>query len=108
MNETTTETKTKPTRADVLAYIASLKTWLTQEHGAEADEAREGVLRLATRDHGDVGDEKPGQEDLAEAGRVGRSIRAQFPTLRATRDVIDEWVDLDISGIAPVTEAKND
>ena len=94
----------RPARADVLACLASLRTWFDQERGAEEEEAREGVIRLATRDHGDVGDEVAGQADTREAGRVARALRAKFPALRITHEAVDEWVNLDIAGIAPSGE----
>jgi hypothetical protein len=49
---------------------------------------------LRSREHGDVGDEEPGKEDIAEANRLIKLLReAGF---KPRGEVIDEWVDVTI------------
>ena len=53
-------------------------------------------VSLSTREHGDVGEEEPGQEDIDEARRILRAVNASSE-FKATADVCDEWVSIEIT-----------
>lgn len=81
-----------PGYGEVLEFVRGLRTWLTPE-----GQARQGEpLTFSTRDHGDVGEESPGREDIAEARRIAVAIRKQFPSANVELDVVDEWVSVHV------------
>jgi hypothetical protein len=45
---------------------------------------------LTSREYGSTGEETPGVEDIREANRITRELRAAGFTV--TADVVDEWV----------------
>jgi hypothetical protein len=72
---------------DVIAFVRGLHTYM--------DVSRQGdELTIDTRDHGDVGEGRPGKEDLAEGRRVAVQLRERFPDLKVELDRIDEWVTI--------------
>lgn len=74
------------------SIVAQSRTFLYLE---EDDPDR---LYYTTRDHGNVGDETPGAEDIAEARRVRSAVKAAMgDSITVTIEVIDEWVGLTIS-----------
>lgn len=60
------------------------------------DDETEGFLSFETRENGDVGEEQPGEADIAEARRLGREIVQKFPELGCALDTCDEWVSLNV------------
>jgi len=53
-----------------------------------------GYVSFATRENGSVGDEEPGEEDLAEAERIQRLLLDRYNDIDVEIGVADEWVDI--------------
>jgi hypothetical protein len=68
----------------VVAHIES-RSWFTYD-GISA-----GVLSFSTREHGNVGDEEPGEEDIRKAHQVAGEIRERFPVRNIEISSVDEW-----------------
>jgi hypothetical protein len=75
-----------------------IKKLVKQESWFSLDDDDDDYLLFATRDHGDVGDEEPGIEDIREGQRVGRLIRDRFwDVVEVELEIVDEWVHLNIT-----------
>lgn len=75
-------------------------TWFDiQDQGLHID--------LSTRDNGDVGDEKPGDEDISEGKRIHRALRKKWPLssrISIDSEQVDEWSYVTISK-EPMTDS---
>lgn len=56
-------------------------------------------LAYATRENGDVGDERPGRADIVHAREMRKELEATFP-VKVEIDTCDEWVNLYIRALA--------
>jgi hypothetical protein len=63
------------------------RTWFFFEEDRDS-------FSLRSREHGDIGEEEPGKEDIDEANRLIKLLREAG--LKARGEVIDEWVDITI------------
>jgi len=79
--------------------IREIKDFIKNSARMEPEEDNVGSLLYATRDHGDVGEETPGQEDINKMKTIGRSVIQKFGTdkVKVGLEAIDEWVHLTIS-----------
>ena len=50
---------------------------------------------VTTRDHGNTGNESPGNEDIEEANRIVRILREKYPDYNFHPDIVDEWVQIE-------------
>jgi hypothetical protein len=73
---------------DVVSFIRSLRTWMDLRTDSN------GFVELATRDNGDVGDERAGAADIAEGKRVAKALREKFPDANVEFTTCDEWVSI--------------
>jgi len=90
-------------RIEAVVRLASTLTYMGAQ--IEGD-----VVRLSTRANGDVGDETPGKEDIAEGRRVARELRKAFPEARVELETVDEWVDVTVdltAGEQPMRERSS-
>ena len=62
-------------------------------------ETYENILTFSTREHGDVGEEEPGEEDIKAAHRVAGDIRHQYDVKNIEVSSVDEWVYLEFEVI---------
>jgi hypothetical protein len=76
---------------EVVAFVTSLNTWFT------CDDWDDKWVCFSTREHGDVGAERPGREDLLEGRRIHDAIDAHFGVRAKTvLDVVGEWVNVNV------------
>lgn len=59
------------------------------------EEVRDEFVSLATREHGEVGSEQPGREDIREGKRLVRILSEEFPAWHWEVTVVDEWTHVD-------------
>ena len=57
------------------------------------------MLTFSTREHGNVGEEEPGEEDIKAAHRVAGDIRHQYDVKNIEVSSVDEWVYLEFEVI---------
>lgn len=57
------------------------------------------ILTFSTREHGNVGEEEPGEEDIKAAHRVAGDIRHQYDVKNIEVSSVDEWVYLEFEVI---------
>jgi len=57
------------------------------------------TLTFSTREHGNVGEEEPGEEDIRAAHRVAGDIRHQYDVKNIEVSSVDEWVYLEFEVI---------
>ena len=77
---------------EVLKFLKSQRTWL------EDDGSDENVVIFVTRDNGDVGKEKPGKADMAEAGRLAKLVSKKFGNkVNIDVDYVDEWSHIEVT-----------
>jgi len=77
---------------DVLKFLKSQRTWL------EDDGSDENVVSFITRDNGDVGNEKPGKQDMKEAQRLAKLVKKKFGNnVDIDVDYVDEWVHIEVT-----------
>jgi len=62
-------------------------------------ETYENILTFSTREHGNVGEEEPGEEDIKAAHRVAGDIRHQYDVKNIEVSSVDEWVYLEFEVI---------
>ncbi len=62
-------------------------------------ETYENILSFSTREHGNVGEEEPGEEDIKAAHRVAGDIRHQYDVKNIEVSSVDEWVYLEFEVI---------
>jgi len=77
---------------DVKDFIKKQRTWMDLE-----DESPKHLF-YSTREHGDMGDDAPGREDLREANTLAQAVIKEFgrDTVRVDVDYVDEWTHLEI------------
>lgn len=76
---------------EVLEFLLKQRTWFQ-------DESDSNTVMFATRENGDVGEEKPGRDDQREAIRLARLVKKKFGnTIRINVDSVDEWVHIEIT-----------
>jgi hypothetical protein len=81
---------------EIKQFISTLGTWFSI-HDDGLPNPNSGV-HLTTREHGDVGDEEPGEADWEEARRVAKAVREKFgDAVKISGETIDEWTDLNIT-----------
>ena len=83
----------------VLKAIAATKTYLDIENEGDMNN-----IFLSTREHGDVGDETPGSEDIKEVQRVQKILQKKFAKddIKIMASTTDEWVNLHIQKLKPI------
>ncbi len=94
------KTTVTPTVETVKAAIG--RTWFDV-----SDE--DSFINIESRDHGDVGSETPGKEDVKEGQRLLDLLRKAFPPSKwATKfEVVDEWVTVSLR-VAPLSKVERD
>jgi len=82
-----------PTIKDVREFIQRRRTYF------DLDESTPTTLMYSTREHGDVGDERPGSEDIAEARGLRKELIEEFGagSIRVGIEPVDEWVHLTVT-----------
>ena len=63
------------------------------------DETNGNTLTFSTREHGNVEEEEPGEEDIRAAHRVAGDIRHQYDVKNIEVSSVDEWVHLEFEVI---------
>jgi len=63
------------------------------------EEADGNILTFCTREHGNVEEEEPGEEDIKAAHRVAGDIRHQYDVKNIEVSSVDEWVYLEFEVI---------
>lgn len=76
---------------DIINFVSTFPG-TTLEHDGDDSDMRE--IQFTTREHGDVGDETPGQEDLDDAYRLRKEIKSKWPAYEVDVEEVDEWVHL--------------
>lgn len=83
------------TKRDIYNFV--LKNSYLQFDGEKEDlEDDIDELTFSTRQNGDVGNEKPGQKDIAEALGMKIQLENEFPKIKTELNYVDEWVMLNI------------
>jgi hypothetical protein len=77
-----------------IAEIVQFAQPLARQRGFELDQEQQPEATWSTREHGNVGDEKPGAADMKAAREVAAAIEAKFANARASFDTCDEWTNL--------------
>jgi hypothetical protein len=82
----------KPTLDEIKALVKR-ESWFT------LDESSVNSVEYSTRDHGDVGQEMPGIEDVRMANKVAKILLDKFGSNNLTVRVerVDEWVHLTVT-----------
>jgi hypothetical protein len=88
---TTAKKKAKPSPSVESVKQAIGRTWFDV-----SDE--DDRIDIETRQHGDVGSETAGKQDIAEGRRILKDLRKAFPQSKwVTKfDVVDEWVSVSV------------
>lgn len=77
---------------EVKKFVDRLNTWFNLESDTH------NSLSYASREYGDVGEEKAGKQDQDEASRIHQALRTEFgAAVNVEVDVVDEWVSIDVS-----------
>jgi len=63
----------------------------------QIDEETDDMIHLNTREHGSIGDEQYGQEDVDFARYIIKKVREKYPKTKARLYDIDEWIDLELT-----------
>jgi hypothetical protein len=79
-----------PMPQDVKTYVKEIMGWF------EFDDENENYFSITTREHGDIGDERPGSEDIQKAREIARKFLAKYGKKYSVEvDTTDEWVNVD-------------
>jgi len=70
----------------IIAFVGNLKDGFT------IDDNGSDFVNFSTRDHGNVGDETPGKEDIVNAKYIESYILQNFPNVDVEIETVDEWV----------------
>ncbi|MCK9154656.1 MAG: hypothetical protein M0P12_00930 [Paludibacteraceae bacterium] len=76
--------------------MKEVKEFIKSKFRLTPDEEDENSLSYSTRDHGDIGEETPGKEDIEFIKAVTRETKSKFQDLKFQPEIIDEWVNLTI------------
>ena len=82
MKQEVREQETQNTK--ILKYIESISYFTVDEDNM-----------VSTREHGDVGNETPGVEDIKEANRLLGILIEKYPNYKFVPEIIDEWVSIE-------------
>lgn len=86
LSEVVSPQKSVASIQDLQQYLKGIQEWF------DVDEISENTIRLSTRENGDVGEEKAGKEDIKLAREILRNVRAKFKNVKASMEIVDEWV----------------
>ena len=75
---------------EIVKFLRSLTTWFDTELDGD-------LVILSTREHGNVGEETVGDEDIAEARRIITELKAKFPKAKIDAEAVDEWVTVTVT-----------
>lgn len=83
---------TKPTIDDVIAVVKK-ESWF------ELDEKEPNWASFTTREHGNVGEEQAGSEDIRMANKIRKVLLDKYGSnnIKVELEVVDEWVDMSVS-----------
>jgi hypothetical protein len=83
--------------------IDDVKAWMRTNTSLDLDteDPENGEIAYSTRQSGDVGNETPGKGDIEYVGKIAKKLTAQFPGVQTSRETVDEYVILTISGCKP-------
>lgn len=70
---------------------------ITEKSYFQYDGEDGGVHEFSTRENGDVGNETPGKQDVAEAYKLKKMLDQQFDKVMTEVEIVDEWVMLFLS-----------
>lgn len=56
------------------------------------------TLIFTTRENGNVGEEEASDVDIEEGRKLRTLLKKEFPDLKVSMEVVDEWVDVNVSG----------
>lgn len=73
----------------------SIIIYIEKMSGFNHDETCGNTLTFSTRDHGNVGDEEPGEEDIKMAYQIAGDMRHQYDVKNIEVFSVDEWVYLE-------------
>lgn len=57
----------------------------------------DGSFTVESREHGDVGEEEPGINDITEAKRLVPILKEGLPGYTVKADICDEWVMIQVT-----------
>jgi len=63
----------------------------------QIEEETEDTIHLNTREHGSIGDEEYGIEDVQFAKEIYKKIKEKYPKTKARLYDIDEWIELELT-----------
>lgn len=73
----------------------SIINYIEKASGFNHDETYGNTLTFSTREHGDVGEEEPGEQDIKMAHQIAGDIRHQYDVKNIEVSSVDEWVYLE-------------
>ena len=80
--------------------LKKIKKWMDRSCNSfyfEIDDENETNINYISRQHGNVGDEEPGQEDIDNAYTIKRNLMEMFNgEITIEIETVDEWVDINI------------
>ena len=86
---------------DVYEWVHKQKSWFEWDYDGEN-------LTAVTREHGSVGEERAGKEDIKEAKRLKGLIDKQFgDAVKVTVEPVDEWVDITVEIIKKMKKSSD-
>ena len=89
------------TLAEVYEWIHKQRTWFDWDYDGES-------LIGITREHGNVGEETPGQKDIQEAKRLKGLIDKQFgDSVKVVVEPVDEYVDIHVEVIKKMKKSSD-
>lgn len=56
------------------------------------------TLIFTTRKNGNVGEEEASEVDIEEGRKLRTLLKKEFPDIKVSMEVVDEWVDVNVSG----------
>lgn len=82
-----------------MATIEEIRTHVKDNSWFEEDDCGDTSINFITRDHGDVGEEETGAEDVKKAYGLKRELLEKYgeDALSIEVDEVDEWVYLVIN-----------
>lgn len=76
---------------DLIVDFVEKNSWF------EFEEVSEDIVYFRTREHGNVGDETTGSEDIIKANELAVDIRRKFEPVEVEIEEVDEWVHINVT-----------
>ena len=81
---------------DTQTKLKNIAKFVTSKYPSFDSDIENNILMLSTKEHGDVGEEEAGEEDIKMARKIKREIEKEFVVSKIKIETIDEFTQVNV------------